>query len=232
MPWSERQVIEIGSRFGRLTTTGPSEKIRLANGLTKYRYPVACDCGKIFSIDKGALSGRRPSQSCGCLRDEKIGTLAKTHGAASGHKKTRLYARWKGMSNRCNNPKCPQYPRYGGRGIKICQEWSDFAVYREWAEAHGYQEDLQIDRIDTDGDYRPDNCRWVTPKINCDNRSTSIYLTAFGETKVAADWLRDPRCAIKGNSLYYRIEQGWSDEDVITTPPRPRIKHKPHSRTA
>ena len=93
------------------------------------------------------------------------------------------------MKSRCNNPNRPKYPRYGGRGIKVCDEWNnDFMSFYTWAIDNGYSDDLQIDRIDNDGNYCPDNCRWVTLQENTLNRRTSVFLTVKGVTQNASIW--------------------------------------------
>lgn len=96
---------------------------------------------------------------------------------------------WNGMKNRCYNLKHDSYKRYGGRGIKVCQEWFDSSShFIKWALNHGYKEGLQLDRIDVNGDYEPSNCRWVTAKTNSRNRRNTVYLTCSGETKSIAEW--------------------------------------------
>jgi hypothetical protein len=92
------------------------------------------------------------------------------HGGAG----TRLYNIWKDMHKRCRNPKMWAFHLYGGRGIKVCDEWHDFPVFRDWAMAHGYRDDLTIDRINNDGSYHPGNCRWATRKEQRHNRSDSV----------------------------------------------------------
>ena len=90
-----------------------------------------------------------------------------------GLSNTRLYKIWSGMIKRCYNPKAAKYPRYGARGITVCDQWrSAFIVFHRWAVQNGYGEDLQIDRIDNDGPYSPENCRWVTAAQNTRNSST------------------------------------------------------------
>ena len=100
----------------------------------------------------------------------------------------RLYNTWKTMIHRCENKKRIKYPMYGGRGISVCEEWHDFNTFVFWALLNGYQEGLQIDRIDNNGNYCPNNCRWVTPKQNSRNRRNTVYLTVNGKTKSVAEW--------------------------------------------
>jgi len=84
------------------------------------------------------------------------------HGGA----RTRLYNTWRNMRGRCSNPNNPSFRRYGGKGIKVCPEWGSFGVFRDWAKSHGYADDLTIDRIDSTGNYEPDNCQWITGSEN------------------------------------------------------------------
>ena len=100
----------------------------------------------------------------------------------------RLYNTWKTMIHRCEDEKREKYPIYGGRGIKVCEEWHDIRNFIFWAILNGYKEGLQIDRIDNNGDYCPENCRWVTPKENSRNRRNTVYLTINGQTKSVAEW--------------------------------------------
>lgn len=103
-------------------------------------------------------------------------------------KNPRLYRVWTTMKHRCENPKRSKYPSYGGRGISLCEEWQKPETFIDWALNNGYQEGLQIDRIDNNGNYEPDNCHFVTPMENSRNRRNTKFLTLFGETKCVAEW--------------------------------------------
>lgn len=110
-----------------------------------------------------------------------------THGYSSTHPK--LFGTWETMRSRCNNPARDKYKDYGGRGIKVCDEWNNSAeAFCKWALNNGYKEGLQIDRIDNNGNYEPSNCRFVTPKQNSRNRRNTVTLTINGETKCIAEW--------------------------------------------
>ena len=109
------------------------------------------------------------------------------HGFSKTH--PHLFGVWETMRSRCNNPNREKYKDYGGRGIKVCKEWDESAEsFCKWALDNGYKDGLQIDRIDNDGDYEPNNCRWVTPKQNSRNRRNTVNLTLNGVTKSVSEW--------------------------------------------
>lgn len=123
------------------------------------------------------------------------------------------------MKRRCEDPNCDRYPRWGGRGIKVCPAWHDFSVFFGWAIEAGYAPGLSIDRIDNDGDYRPGNCRWATRSEQSANRRNRREITAFGETKSVTEWSRDPRCKVTHAALYLRVSRrGWDAERALTVP--------------
>lgn len=135
----------------------------------------------------------------------------------------RLYRIWGHIKSRCLNPNVPAWPDYGGRGISICAAWvNDFTAFEAWALANGYSDELSIDRVDNNGNYTPENCRWATMKENSRNRRSNRLLTAFNETKSIQEWSEDPRCTITVGALRRRIVKGWADEDAITKPQRYR----------
>lgn len=131
----------------------------------------------------------------------------------------KLYHVWFNMKDRCKNKDHPAYARYGGRGIKVCSEWyNDFLVFLTWAK-EGYEEGLWLDRKDNNGDYVPNNCRWITPAESRDNVKGTIQITAFGETKTVSDWSKDPRCRVRHDTLARRIKYGsCNPETAITLP--------------
>lgn len=108
------------------------------------------------------------------------------HGLFRGNE--RLFNVWQTMKSRCENPNRSNYDRYGGRGIEVCDEWHSAENFVKWAIESGYQRGLQLDRIDNNGNYCPDNCRWVTPKQNSRNTRRNQFLTIHGETKCVSEW--------------------------------------------
>ena len=206
--------VQPNDKYGRLTLIS---RFQPEDGRQHARWNVKCECGTRKTVDEQMLlSGE--TKSCGCLMREIIGDLHTTHGATRGGKRLPLYDRWMGMLDRCRNSKAAQFADYGGRGIEVCAAWHDFAVFKDWALANGYAENLCIDRIDNDGGYEPSNCKWSTRTEQANNRRSSHKLTAFGETKNITTWARDPRCTVSRMGLLRRINAGMAPEAAISSP--------------
>lgn len=172
-----------GNKYGRLTVLKRVEDAK--NGAK--RWLCKCDCGNEKIVRASNLiSGS--TKSCGCLQKEngiKRGKSSASHGMCGTH----IYRVYRQMISRCYNPKKDGYKRYGGRGISVCNEWlgeNGFINFYNWSLENGYDESLQIDRIDNNGNYSPDNCRWVTAKENMRNRSVNHFIdTPFGRITIA-----------------------------------------------
>ena len=122
------------------------------------------------------------------------------HGLASHP----LHAVWDRMKRRCYNPRYEHFERYGGRGITVCDEWrDDFKAFYDWAVSNGYENGLTLDRADNDGNYTPDNCRWVTQKEQSNNRASCRMITRDGITKTVTEWAES--LGIKPATLYARL---------------------------
>jgi hypothetical protein len=122
------------------------------------------------------------------------------------------------MKQRCENPKHDDYNNYGGRGICVCDEWQEFESFHEWAIANGYNEKLTIDRIDVNGNYEPNNCRWADDYTQHNNTRTNVYVVYKGQRKTASQWSRELK--ISKCRLYRQLKNGKTLEDIINTPVR------------
>lgn len=154
-----------GERYGKLVVVEEAEPIYSKTGKMIRRWKCKCDCGNITIVRHGDLRNGS-TVSRGCYNYEKESAV-KTH----GYSRTKLGNVFEGMKQRCNNPKNKNYEKYGGRGIKICTEWlNDPKKFFDWAIKNGYKEGLSIDRIDVNGNYEPDNCRWADNETQCLNQ--------------------------------------------------------------
>ena len=171
-----------GQRFGRLTVLRRAEN----RGRRVYWF-CACDCGETREILGQNLRNGRVT-SCGCWNREKAALRMKQNKTTHGLSKTRLYKIWIKMRERCEAKDERRFRLYSGRGIRVCSEWSDFLAFKNWAESHGYREDLELDRINNDGNYCPENCRWTTRTVQVRNRRNTAVETINGETKSVAEW--------------------------------------------
>jgi len=155
--------------------------------------------------------------SCGCFWYETVPSINHEKNVRHGETKTRLHRIWSNLRFRCNNPSCYRYKDYGGRGIKVCQEWSDYETFRDWALNNGYSDELTIDRIDVNGNYEPSNCRWVDSKTQSNNMRVNHKITYNGETHTIAEWSRIT--GIGWTTIRYRIKSDWPIEKALTKAP-------------
>lgn len=196
-----------GQRFGRLMVIK-----RVANKYNRIFFLCKCDCGNEKEICGKRLSIGQ-TRSCGCLAAESIRNRSLKHGYAN---KERLYRIWKGMRQRCNNVNNPKYKDYGGRGVKICDEWDNYLVFREWALQNGYTDELSIDRVNVDGDYEPSNCRWSTDNTQANNKRINHYVTINNETHTLAEWANISGISL--STLKYRVRNKWEAKNLLNTP--------------
>ena len=187
-----------GKRFGNLTVV----KLAHCHG-GQAHWLCSCDCGK-DAVVRGSHLRNGHTSSCGCKKGH----------IAHHESKTRLYSIWRNMLDRCFNTNNPQYKRYGARGILVCEEWFEYVPFRDWAMANGYDKSLSIDRIDNDGGYSPENCRWATAVQQANNTRKTRFITYNGETHSVSEWARILN--IKQSTLNMRINKyGWSVEDAL-----------------
>lgn len=192
------------NRYGRLIALERVEN-------DKYNHPqwlCQCDCGNKTVVLKSSLvSGR--TRSCGCYHKDTRHTCATTHGQS----KTRLFCVWAEMRGRCKNPNRKDWKYYGGKGVRVCDEWNKFENFSKWAYENGYTNDLTIDRIDVNGDYTPMNCRWADWVTQMNNTSRNHFISANGQTHTLAEWSRITGISL--STINWRIAHGWNAEDVV-----------------
>ena len=193
-----------GQKFNKLLVL---KQVRKNKGKTYWL--CKCDCGK-ETIVEGYKLKTGHIRSCGCLQREINIKRLTTHNLS----KSRLYEIWCAIKNRCLNKNLKTYKNYGGRGITVCQEWlNDFKTFYDWAINNGYSEGLTIDRINNDGNYEPDNCRWASRKTQANNRRTCKTFTYNGVTKNYKQWCEFLKINYK--TLYSRISRGWKIENAL-----------------
>lgn len=209
----KRLEISPGEKYNRLTIVRETPpEIRYSNGheTPLRRIDCICECGKPVNARISALINGT-TKSCGCFKNQNVLFNRVTHGKS----KEVLYHIWGNMIQRCVNNKLKRFKHYGGRGIKVCDEWrNDFMAFYNWAMEAGWIQGLQIDRRNNDGNYEPGNCRIVTRKINLNNTSRTRKFNFNGEV------LSLTQICEKLNLKYYLVHQrifkyGWAFEKAI-----------------
>lgn len=201
-----------GKQFGRLTVLGPIDR-------DKHRHIVwlcRCECDKTIKVPSVHLT-TKGTVSCGCARIDRVGALNMTHGL-SHHP---LFSTWQGMMRRCNYPDPRNRHLYKGRGISVCDEWSNNpqAFFDHASQLlHCGEKGYTLDRIDNNGNYEPGNVRWATPIEQSRNTRTNRMITYKGETKCLTEWAHDYR--IDTGTLTGRLRRGWPIEKALTLKPR------------
>lgn len=200
-----------GQRFGRWLV------LSYAGGS---KWACRCDCGTEKAVHGSSL---RRGISNGCIKCHPAIGNRRTH----GEKRTRLYTIWSRMIGRCENSNDEGFPRYGGRGIRVCAEWrQSFEAFRDWALASGYTDRLTIDRRENDGDYEPGNCRWATYTEQNRNRRDNKPIVYQGETVLISELAE--RHGLPADVVKNRIRRyGWPIEKALSTPVQPRVRREP-----
>lgn len=196
-----------GQKFNHLTVVSYAGQ---SNGRTMWN--CLCDCGNTVVVDSNSLKSGNTT-ACGCRKSEGWRNSL-THGKSH----TRLYRIWRSMKQRCYNVKNEYYMNYGGRGITICAEWlNDFQAFYDWSMAHGYQDDLTIDRKNNDKGYSPENCQWVTRTAQMNNTRINKIIEYKGRKQTMAEWAKELNYPYR--ILYSRINTyRWSVEKAFETP--------------
>lgn len=199
-----KRIDRTGERFGRLLVlglAGISGHDRLCR--------VLCDCGVEKEIKQTSLTTKtKPVRSCGCL-------IKDSHFSSHNLTGDAFYPIWKAMVSRCYKRTNKSYKTYGGRGINVCNEWKESPVqFIAWLKDNGYRQGLQIDRVDNDGNYSPDNCRVTTAAENSRNRSNNVKLSFKGESILLVDLAKN--YGIEYGTMYARIfRMGLSPEKAV-----------------
>ena len=195
-----------GMRFGHWTVLSKTD--------AKKMWLCRCDCGNVLPVNIDNLK-RGKSTRCNKCK----GKLYKSRMTTHGESKTRLYYVWLTMRNRCIRKDVPSYSRYGGRGIKVCEEWMhSYTSFRDWALGHGYAQGLEIDRIDNNGDYCPSNCRWVDHLTNMQNTRINKLVKLNGKEYTSAEIAN--HFHISGRLFRERLRKGWSVEEAVKYKPQ------------
>jgi hypothetical protein len=202
----------IGRRFGRLVAIEIDPLSPRGENLC-IRWRCQCDCGQETVVLSAKLRNGH-TKSCGCLFREALRRpKRKTHGDSGNP----LYAVWRSMLARTRRQTHKDFPRYGGRGIAVCAAWKAYQSFRDWALSNGYAAGLSLDRIDNDGGYNPDNCRWATAKTQGRNRSNNRIVTYRGKTACLSEHAED--AGLSYLIVCQRLQVcGWSIERTLETP--------------
>lgn len=191
-----------GKRFGYWTVLK-----RAPNKGKRVFWLCRCVCGNV-KIVQGTSLKNGVSKSCGCKKSEN-------HFKSHGLHDTALYRKWASVKNRCFNRNDKMYKHYGERDITMCDEWkNDFKAFYNWSMKNGYKENLELDRIDNDGNYCPENCRYVTHQENLRNMKRTLKVTFKGETKPLIDWCDELN--LNYHTVYNRIYNlGWNIDKAL-----------------
>lgn len=201
-----------GQRFGRWTVIRRAPQSQ--TGGKKILWVCKCDCGEIREVLGDSLRSGK-SVSCGCFRADTIREIGKRYKEKvkkyDGPFDRGIYNSWYSMIGRCYNKNHKSYKDYGGRGITVCDEWrTSYLIFREWAIANGYKNNLSIDRIDVNGNYEPSNCRWATAKEQGNNRRNNHFLEAHGQRKTLTQWA--DFFGVRLDRVQYYVTRGYSGE--------------------
>ncbi|WP_303984632.1 hypothetical protein [Niallia circulans] len=208
---SKKHFIRKGERFGRLIAV--EQKLRNKKGMLLWT--CQCDCGN--KTNKLAVElNNGNTRSCGCLRDELKIKNATKHNMVN----TRIYNIWTTMKQRCYNKNNQKYKNYGGRGITVCDEWLDKANgvlnFYNWSKRNGYNDKYTLDRINVNGNYEPNNCRWVDMVTQQNNRRNNTLITINNITKTSAEWEKEYN--LRSGLVGERYRRGWTGEELLKNP--------------
>lgn len=213
----------VGQKFGRLTVVSRGENT--VQGVAQWN--CICECGGTAFARTASLRNGN-TQSCGCLHRETSARNARKSLTTHGMRHTAEYRIWRGVKDRCLNPNIKDFPNYGGRGITLCDAWNN--SFEEFFNDMGPRPSPahSIDRIDNNGPYSPQNCRWAVAEVQHSNTRANRHISFQGETKTLTQWARIT--GIAKDTLHYRLKAGWSIERALTEPIR-HLSQKPSKET-
>lgn len=199
--------VTIGKKYGRLTVKDVIKRPK-----QRTMWLCTCDCGTTKEYYPANVR-RGTSLSCGCMQRQQLSERKKTHGGYAS--KEPLYSVWCGIRKRCLSESCEKFKDYGGRGVLLCEQWHDYSAFREWSMSSGYKTGLSIDRIDVNGNYCPENCRWTDSRTQQNNRRSCVYYTHNGETHTLKEWSR--KFGMNYSTVYSRITKyGYTFERALS----------------
>lgn len=197
----------IGSKYGKLTAISECSGYKKKDGYFMRKFLCVCDCGNEKEILANSLR-TGASKSCGCERIKSSRESVMKHGMSG----TRPYRIWRNMISRCTVEKYDSYKWYGGKGITVCERWKDFESFWEDMGA-GYNDKLTIDRINNNGNYDPNNCRWATQKEQANNTSRNRFIEFNGERRTLTQWAE--KMDVSAKMLDSRLRRGWSVKKAL-----------------
>lgn len=197
-------------KFGRLSVLYDTGERRHRQAVWHCR----CDCGNEVDVTGNDLI-RGHTKSCSCYKRERAAEVHTVHGASQRGEWHPVYLTWRAMLQRCENPHSVQYYNYGGRSITVCPEWHDAEKFISWALANGWEKGLTLDRINNNGNYEPDNCRWTTRKEQAWNKRNNHLIIFNGKAQPMSQWAEEINISLQ--TLSSRINQrNWSIERALT----------------
>lgn len=213
-PDDKRFIDLTGKVFERLTVLGFAGSPP-SSGKRPMLWNCVCLCGTIKVVHGGDLK-KGHTRSCGCWQKQTVGERSETHGNAGRGKVTRVYRTWQNMLTRTTNLKSKEYHNYGGRGIKVCDRWQNSFENFLFDMGQPITAKHTLDRIDNEGGYCKENCRWATPKDQARNTRINHILEFNGKKACLAEWTES--FGLRRSSLWSRLRRGWSVERALTTP--------------
>ena len=198
----------VGKRYGKLVVLA----IDTYKDKSNHKYLLCqCDCGNQKKIAMNHIRSGA-SRSCGCGVVESTIKRNTTHNGTH----SRLFNIWNGIKRRCFNRNDSRFKYYGGRGITLAPEWEDFSAFQKWSFAHGYSDSLTIERIDVNGNYCPENCKWIPFEEQARNKTNNRRITINGETHLISEWCKAAN--VSTTQVYWRLRQGWNIQDALFKP--------------